>query len=153
MLPLYTVEYDPMSVMHFHDRAYSVNGHATIVPLISGLSINPSEDLSLLDKMKLRIFFGHECKKRDAGNLLEMCKMVIYRNNKNTKNIDTAVNSKNVTESTEDVSQNKGDKANNNITVSGDSANEDNIDDNDGENNDEKEKMPAIGASVQSEID
>ncbi|KPJ11613.1 Zinc metalloproteinase nas-15 [Papilio machaon] len=55
------IEYDPMSVMHFHDRAFSTNGQATIVPLIAGLVITPSDSLSQLDKMKLKLRFGHEC--------------------------------------------------------------------------------------------
>lgn len=32
------VEYDPMSIMHFHDRAYSLNGQATITALVNSLN-------------------------------------------------------------------------------------------------------------------
>ncbi|KAG6449741.1 hypothetical protein O3G_MSEX006200 [Manduca sexta] len=72
------VEYDPMSVMHFHDRAFTVNGGATITPLVPGLVINPSENLSQLDKMKLRLYFGHECNKRKVGDILDTCKNVLH---------------------------------------------------------------------------
>ncbi|KAI5632351.1 astacin (Peptidase family m12A) domain-containing protein [Phthorimaea operculella] len=61
-------EYDPMSIMHFHDRAFSKNGQATIVPLMPGLQIQPSEKLSQLDKMKLRLAFGHECNRRTLSS-------------------------------------------------------------------------------------
>ncbi|CAG9559181.1 unnamed protein product [Danaus chrysippus] len=69
------VEYDPLSIMHFHDRAFSINGKATILPLETGLRISPSEGLSQLDKMKLHIYFGHECNKRKFVSLMETCKM------------------------------------------------------------------------------
>ncbi|XP_045539321.1 seminal metalloprotease 1-like [Papilio machaon] len=72
------IEYDPMSVMHFHDRAFSTNGQATIVPLIAGLVITPSDSLSQLDKMKLKLRFGHECNKRNVDVLLDICKKVLY---------------------------------------------------------------------------
>ncbi|XP_034827841.1 zinc metalloproteinase nas-13-like [Maniola hyperantus] len=68
------VEYDPLSVMHFHDRAFSRNGHATIAPLEPGLLISPSDTLSQLDKMRLQMYFGHECNKRKVSNLLNTCK-------------------------------------------------------------------------------
>ncbi|KPI98832.1 Zinc metalloproteinase nas-15 [Papilio xuthus] len=72
------IEYDPMSVMHFHDRAFSTNGQATIAPLIAGLVITPSDSLSQLDKMKLKLRFGHECNKRNVDDLLDICKKVLY---------------------------------------------------------------------------
>ncbi|CAG4932371.1 unnamed protein product [Colias eurytheme] len=72
-------EYDPLSIMHFHDRAFSSNGQPTIVPLISGLMINPSEELSQLDKMKLRLLFEHECNKRKVGDLLDSCKNAFHK--------------------------------------------------------------------------
>ncbi|XP_039751955.1 zinc metalloproteinase nas-6-like [Pararge aegeria] len=68
------VEYDPLSVMQFHDRAFSRNGRATIVPLEPGLVISPSETLSQLDQMRLQMYFGHECNKRKVSNLLKSCK-------------------------------------------------------------------------------
>ncbi|XP_045770580.1 YTH domain-containing protein 1-like isoform X2 [Maniola jurtina] len=68
------VEYDPLSVMHFHDRAFSRNGRATIAPLEPGILISPSDTLSQLDKMRLQIYFGHECNKRKVSNLLKTCK-------------------------------------------------------------------------------
>ncbi|XP_052738844.1 uncharacterized protein LOC112051569 [Bicyclus anynana] len=68
------VEYDPLSVMQFHDRAFSKNGRATIAPLESGLLISPSETLSQLDKMRLNMYFGHECNKRKVSNILQTCK-------------------------------------------------------------------------------
>ncbi|XP_038212126.1 seminal metalloprotease 1-like [Zerene cesonia] len=71
-------EYDPLSIMQFHDRAFSSNGQPTIVPLISGLMINPSEELSQLDKMKLRLLFEHECNKRKVGDLLDSCKNAFH---------------------------------------------------------------------------
>ncbi|KAJ2940187.1 hypothetical protein O0L34_g11751 [Tuta absoluta] len=71
------VEYDPMSIMHFHDRAFSKNGQATIVPLMPGLQIQPSEKLSQLDKMKLRLAFGHECNRRTVDKLFDTCKSVM----------------------------------------------------------------------------
>ncbi|KAJ0173193.1 hypothetical protein K1T71_011369 [Dendrolimus kikuchii] len=71
-------EYDPLSVMHFHDRAYSTNGGATIAPLVPGLQIRPSNSLSLLDMMKLRLYYGHECKKRKVDDLLDTCKDVLH---------------------------------------------------------------------------
>ncbi|CAH2052375.1 unnamed protein product, partial [Iphiclides podalirius] len=71
-------EYDPMSVMQFHDRAFSLNGRATVAPLISGLIINPSDGLSQLDTMKLRMMFGQECKRRNVDDLLDMCKTVLH---------------------------------------------------------------------------
>ncbi|KAI8442052.1 hypothetical protein MSG28_005692 [Choristoneura fumiferana] len=71
------VEYDPMSIMHFHDRAYSLNGQATITPLLPGLRIAPSDKLSHLDKMKLGIMFGHECNKRKVGEVLNRCKGIL----------------------------------------------------------------------------
>ncbi|KAM3964029.1 seminal metalloprotease 1 [Aphomia sociella] len=74
----YFVEYDPMSIMHFHDRAYSYNGHATIAPLVPGLVINPSNELSQLDRMKLRLMFGHECNKRKVGDLMDSCKEALH---------------------------------------------------------------------------
>lgn len=43
---------------------------------IPGLVINPSEGLSQLDTMKLRLLFGQECKRRNVDNLLDMCKAV-----------------------------------------------------------------------------
>ncbi|KAL0867875.1 hypothetical protein ABMA27_008565 [Loxostege sticticalis] len=71
-------EYDPMSIMHFHDRAFTMNGQATIQPLIPGLVINPSWELSPLDKMKLRLMFGHECNRREVNDLLDSCKNAIH---------------------------------------------------------------------------
>ncbi|XP_068623697.1 low choriolytic enzyme-like [Battus philenor] len=88
------VEYDPMSVMHFHDRAFSINGHATITPLITGLIIKPSDSLSQLDKMKLRLLFGHECNKRDVDNLMDTCKMAIHRDVDKKKAQDSLESSK-----------------------------------------------------------
>ncbi|XP_063628766.1 uncharacterized protein LOC134800204 [Cydia splendana] len=64
------MEYDPLSVMHFHDRAYSLNGHPTIMPMLPGLKVEPSDELSHLDKMKIRQMFSHECKKRLVGNFI-----------------------------------------------------------------------------------
>ncbi|CAB3245764.1 unnamed protein product [Arctia plantaginis] len=66
-------EYDMMSIMHFHNRAYSINGAPTTVPLIPGGWINPSNQLSLMDKMKLRLAFRHECNRRKVSNLLGTC--------------------------------------------------------------------------------
>ncbi|KAJ8711105.1 hypothetical protein PYW07_008347 [Mythimna separata] len=74
------VEYDSMSVMHFHDRAYTINGGATIVPRIPGLLIAPSDTLSQLDVMKLRLLFGHECNKRKVANLLRTCQNALRVN-------------------------------------------------------------------------
>ncbi|CAF4800728.1 unnamed protein product [Pieris macdunnoughi] len=71
-------EYDPTSVMHFHDRAFSSNGQATIVPLISGLMIAPSDHLSQLDTMKLRLMFEHECNKRKVSEVIDSCKNVFH---------------------------------------------------------------------------
>ncbi|XP_026727517.1 low choriolytic enzyme-like [Trichoplusia ni] len=78
------VEYDTLSIMHFHDRAYSSNGGATIAPLISGLLISPAEKLSQLDIMKLRLAFGHECNRRKVGNLVKTCENVL-QNSDNEK--------------------------------------------------------------------
>lgn len=39
-----------------------------------GLQIRPSEALSQLDKMKLRLLFGHECNRRSVDDLLDTCK-------------------------------------------------------------------------------
>ncbi|XP_061722724.1 low choriolytic enzyme-like [Cydia pomonella] len=64
------MEYDPMSVMHFHDRAYSLNGHPTIMPMLPGLKVEPSDELSHLDKMKIKRMFSHECKKRLVDNVI-----------------------------------------------------------------------------------
>ncbi|XP_052752086.1 seminal metalloprotease 1-like isoform X2 [Galleria mellonella] len=82
----YSVEYDPLSIMHFHDRAYSNNGHPTITPLVSGLIISPSDELSQLDKMKLRIIFGHECNRRKVGDLLDSCKDALHDHTFNKEN-------------------------------------------------------------------
>ncbi|CAK1541744.1 unnamed protein product [Leptosia nina] len=71
-------EYDPLSIMHFHDRAFSSNGQATIVPLVPGLMISPSKQLSQLDVMKLRLLFEHECNKRKVSNLLDSCKSAFH---------------------------------------------------------------------------
>ncbi|XP_063541590.1 astacin-like metalloendopeptidase [Cydia strobilella] len=64
------MECDPMSVMHFHDRAYSLNGHLTIMPMLPGLKVEPSDELSHLDKMKIKRMFSHECKKRLVDNVI-----------------------------------------------------------------------------------
>ncbi|XP_050668423.1 zinc metalloproteinase nas-14-like [Leptidea sinapis] len=66
-------EYDPLSIMHFHDRAFSINGQATVLPLMSGLMIKPSDELSQLDKMKLRLLFDHECNKRNVESFVDTC--------------------------------------------------------------------------------
>lgn len=41
---------------------------------LPGLQIRPSENLSQLDKMKLRLLFGHECNRRSVDDLLDTCK-------------------------------------------------------------------------------
>ncbi|XP_063368746.1 uncharacterized protein LOC134657123 [Cydia amplana] len=64
------MEYDPLSVMHFHDRAYSLNGQPTIMPMLPGLQVEPSDELSHLDKMKIKRMFSHECKKRLIDNVI-----------------------------------------------------------------------------------
>ncbi|KAJ8712759.1 hypothetical protein PYW08_008063 [Mythimna loreyi] len=78
------VEYDSMSVMHFHDRAYTINGGATILPQIPGLMIAPSDTLTQLDVMKLRLVFGHECNKRKVANLLRTCQKALKKSNRLT---------------------------------------------------------------------
>lgn len=40
--------------------------------------INPSWELSPLDKMKLRLMFGHECNRREVNDLLDSCKNAIH---------------------------------------------------------------------------
>ncbi|XP_059048881.1 seminal metalloprotease 1-like [Achroia grisella] len=82
------VEYDPMSIMHFHDRAYTSNGQATITPLLSGLVISPSDVLSQLDKIKLRMMFGYECNKRKVGNFFDSCKDALHNQTPNKINSD-----------------------------------------------------------------
>ncbi|XP_022115224.2 zinc metalloproteinase nas-15-like [Pieris rapae] len=84
-------EYDPTSVMHFHDRAFSSNGQATIIPLISGLIISPSDHLSQLDTMKLRLMFEHECNKRKVSEVIDSCKNVFYDKLKGSVNLNSMV--------------------------------------------------------------
>ncbi|XP_072934725.1 zinc metalloproteinase nas-15-like [Epargyreus clarus] len=86
------VEYDPLSVMHFHDRAFSMNGHATVMPLVPGLVINPMSDLSQLDKMKLRLLFDHECNKRKVGDMIDTCKIVLTNNTKSKDDENKEIN-------------------------------------------------------------
>ncbi|XP_021205455.1 seminal metalloprotease 1 [Bombyx mori] len=74
------VEYDPQSVMHFHDRAFSVNGEATIAPLIPGMIIRSGDKLSQLDKMKLKLYFTHECNKRTVEELIDACRDILLEN-------------------------------------------------------------------------
>ncbi|XP_060806832.1 seminal metalloprotease 1-like, partial [Amyelois transitella] len=69
------VEYDPLSIMQFHERAFSYNGQPTIVPVTSGLNIIPSNSLSALDKMKLRMMFGAACNQKKLTELMDSCKM------------------------------------------------------------------------------
>ncbi|RVE54013.1 hypothetical protein evm_001416 [Chilo suppressalis] len=87
-------EYDPSSIMHFHDRAFSKNGQATIAPLLPGLEIGSTGELSSLDKLKLRLIFGHECNKRRVGDLLDSCKLVMSDGSPNStsKNATTYLN-------------------------------------------------------------
>ncbi|XP_050353437.1 zinc metalloproteinase nas-6-like [Nymphalis io] len=68
------VEYDPLSIMQFHDRAFSVNGRATVIPLEPGLTISPSHSLSQLDRTRLQLHFSFECNKRIVSDLLNTCK-------------------------------------------------------------------------------
>lgn len=79
--PYKLVEYDPMSIMHFHDRAFSANGAATIASVVPGLQIGYAYSLSQLDVMKLKLAFGHECSKRKIGNLLDTCKNALSPQN------------------------------------------------------------------------
>ncbi|XP_028169014.1 seminal metalloprotease 1-like [Ostrinia furnacalis] len=81
--PTINTEYDPTSIMHFHDRAYTKNGQATIASLVPGLVINPSRELSPLDKMKLRSVFGRECNRRKVDDLLDSCKAAMQENDGN----------------------------------------------------------------------
>ncbi|XP_047999116.1 zinc metalloproteinase nas-8-like [Leguminivora glycinivorella] len=64
------MEYDPMSVMHFHDRAFSLNGHPSIMPMLPGLRVEPSDELSHLDGLKIKRMFSHECKKRLVNTII-----------------------------------------------------------------------------------
>lgn len=75
------VEYDPLSIMQFHDHAFSMNGRATIAPLEPGLLIHPSDSLSQLDRMRLQLNFGNECHKRKVYDILNSCKSNSDRNN------------------------------------------------------------------------
>jgi cobalamin biosynthesis protein CobT len=45
--------------------------------------IDPSDQLSILDKMRLQLIFGHECNKRKVGDLLDSCKTVLHETNGN----------------------------------------------------------------------
>ncbi|XP_075983377.1 uncharacterized protein LOC142981375 [Anticarsia gemmatalis] len=74
------VEYDTQSIMHFHDRAFSVNGGATITAVVPGLVIRPLDRLSQLDIMKLKLIYGQECNKRNVDTLLETCKKTLVGN-------------------------------------------------------------------------
>uniref|UniRef100_A0A2A4K3Y9 Metalloendopeptidase n=1 Tax=Heliothis virescens TaxID=7102 RepID=A0A2A4K3Y9_HELVI len=67
------MEYDPMSIMHFHDRAYTLNGGPTIVSLSPSLVIKPPRGLSEMDLAKIRTAFRHECNKRKVGTLFQTC--------------------------------------------------------------------------------
>nr|XP_053617298.1 uncharacterized protein LOC128679228 isoform X2 [Plodia interpunctella] len=71
------VEFDPMSIMQFHDRQFSRTGRPTIVPLIPGMTISPSDDLSALDKLKLRMAFGQACTINKLAHVMDSCKLAM----------------------------------------------------------------------------
>lgn len=50
-----------------------------------GLVILPSETLSQLDRMRLHMYFGHECNRRNVNNLLDSCKMTLQDKGKKEK--------------------------------------------------------------------
>ncbi|XP_049699078.2 seminal metalloprotease 1 isoform X2 [Helicoverpa armigera] len=68
-------DYDPMSIMHFHDRAYTINGGPTIVPLNPSIVLKPPSGLSELDRSNIYKAFRHECNKRKVNNLIEHCRV------------------------------------------------------------------------------
>ncbi|XP_048482346.1 clumping factor A isoform X8 [Plutella xylostella] len=71
--PQYAMDYDPLSVLHFHDRAFSRNGQATIMPLVPELQIRPSEMLSQMDMAKIELIFHRECNRRSVGEIVDTC--------------------------------------------------------------------------------
>ncbi|CAH0713680.1 unnamed protein product, partial [Brenthis ino] len=136
-----SVEYDPLSIMHFHERAYSINGKATIIPLEPGLLIYPSEGLSQLDKMRLQLYFGHECNRRKVNDLLNSCKMTLREQSINLTSSEDKKNklSKDIGENDEHLKVEKE-----NGDVNGDSSKKENDEEHDDEednedNNDNKD--------------
>lgn len=65
-----------------------------------GLQVRPSEGLSQLDKMKLRLLFGHECNRRSVDDLLDTCKKEFRSDQPDNKTQNSEENENDLKEST-----------------------------------------------------
>lgn len=52
------MEYDYGSVMHYSSTAFSVNGEATIVPKVPGVTIGQRNGLSVQDALEIMRIYG-----------------------------------------------------------------------------------------------
>lgn len=88
---------------------------------LPGLQIRPSEGLSQLDKMKLRLLFGHECNRRSVDDLLDTCKKE-FRNDQPTNGAQSSDGNDKDKPSPEEssvVSDNEGNDGNDVVKVDG----------------------------------